>query len=279
MPKARAVTSLILRRQTRHPWKPEALEELLDLLPEVHEIHYEPWRDWRRMEERPTNTTTMRLCKSLRFDQLRRMVIFENFHGNNPGMSLPVQAARIHIAYALVEASLGLEHLAASFISDASHFFDACQKWSIWPRLESLALTSNALKSQQQSSYINDLLETTAVVAMKMPRLKLMELWNGRAGFAGVFQYQIVESDCTAKITWRSTCDLSLEPRTLKAWQAVASERVGCKLQVFTEILDANVVITSHGDAIRHLMLLTTVVHPVSLWQIQKETAYRSRSR
>lgn len=60
MPKARAVTSLLLRRQTRHPWKPEALEELLDLLPEVHEIHYEPWRDWRRMEERPTNTSKAR---------------------------------------------------------------------------------------------------------------------------------------------------------------------------------------------------------------------------
>lgn len=57
MPKARAVTSLLLRRQTRHPWKSEALEELLDLLPEVHEIHYEPWRDWRRMEEQPTDTS------------------------------------------------------------------------------------------------------------------------------------------------------------------------------------------------------------------------------
>ena len=60
MPKARAVTSLLLRRQTRHPWKPEAIEELLDLLPEVHEIHYEPWRDWRRMFRRPTNTSKAR---------------------------------------------------------------------------------------------------------------------------------------------------------------------------------------------------------------------------
>lgn len=60
MPKARAVTSLLLRRQTRRPWKSEVLEELLDLLPEVHEIHYEPWRDWRQMEERPTNTSKAR---------------------------------------------------------------------------------------------------------------------------------------------------------------------------------------------------------------------------
>ena len=206
-------------------------------------------------------------------------MVFENFHGNKPAMSLAVQAAEIDTAYALAEASLGVEHLAASFVSDASHFFDACQKWNIWPRLESLALTSNVLKPQQQSVSINDLLETIALVAMKMPRLKSMELWNGRAGFAGVFQYQISESDRTAKITWRSTWDLPLEPRVLKAWQAVASERVDCKLQVVTEILDPNVVITSHGDAIRYLMLLNTVVHPVSLWQIQKETPLQNKSR
>ena len=60
MPKARAVTNLLLRRQTRRPWKSEVLEELLELLPEVHEIHYEPWREWRRMEERPTNTSKAR---------------------------------------------------------------------------------------------------------------------------------------------------------------------------------------------------------------------------
>ena len=202
-------------------------------------------------------------------------MIFENFHGNNPAMSLAVQAAENDTAHALVEASLGLEHLAASFVSDATHFFDACQKWNIWPRLESLALTSNVLNSQQKSFYINDLLETNALVAMMMPRLKLMELWNGGAGFAGVFRYQLFENDCTAKITWRSTWDLPLEPRVLKAWQAV----VDCKLEVVTEILDANVVIASYGDAIRHLMLLNTVVHPVSLWQIQKETADQNKSR
>ena len=200
-------------------------------------------------------------------------MIFENFHGHNPAMSLAVKAAEIHTGYALVEASLGFEHLAASFVSDASYFFGACHKRKIWPRLESLALTSSVLNSQQQPVSINDLLEKIALVAMKMPRLKSMELWNGKAGFAGLFQYQVSESDWTAKITWRGTWDLPLEPRVLKAWQAVASERVDCTLQVVTEILDANVVIASHGDGIRYLRLLNTVIHPVSLWQIQKETA------
>ena len=203
--------------------------------------------------------------------------MFENFHGNKPTMTLAVQGAEIDTAYALVEASLGVEHLAASFVSDASHFLHACKSGNTWPRLESLALTSNILEPEQQSVYINDLLEMSALVAMKMPRLKLMELWNGRAGFAGVFRYQMSESDYTAKITWRGTWDIPLEPRVLKAWQAAVSERVNCKLQAVTEMLDANVVISSHGDAIQHLMLLNTVIHPVSLWQIQKETANKSR--
>lgn len=189
-------------------------------------------------------------------------------------MSLAVQAAEIDTGHALVKASLVLEHLAASFVSDASHFFDACPKRKIWPRLKSLALTSNVLEPRQQSVYINDLLEKVARVALKMPQLKSMELWNGSPGFAGVFQYQTSQSDRTAKITWRGTWDLPLEPRVLRAWQAVASERVHYKLRVVTEISDANVVVQSLSDAIRYLKLLNTVVHPVSLWQMQKETAY-----
>ena len=201
-------------------------------------------------------------------------MIFEDFHGNNPAMSWAVRAAEIDTGHALVEASLGLEHLAASFVSDASDFFAACQKQKIWPRLESLALTSNVLEPQRQSVRINDHLEAIALVAKKMPRLKSMELWNDKVGFAGAFQYQISESDRIARIAWRGSWDVPLEPPVLEAWQAVASERVDCKLQVVTEILDANVIIRSHGDAIRFLRLLNTVVHPVSLWQIQKETAY-----
>ena len=57
MPKARVVTSLLLRRQTRHLWKSNVFGELLYLLPEVHDIHYEPWRDWRRIENRTVNTS------------------------------------------------------------------------------------------------------------------------------------------------------------------------------------------------------------------------------
>ena len=200
-------------------------------------------------------------------------MIFENFHGNKPDMDVAVQAAEIATGHALVKSSLGLEHLAASFVADASYFFDACRKWTSWPKLESLALISKGLQPLHQPASINDFLEIIAKAVMKMPRLKIMELWNGGAGFAGVFRYQTSESEYTARIVWRGTWDICLEPRVLIAWQAVVSKRMNCKLEVVTEILDPNVVIPSHGDAIRHLRLLNTVAHPVSLWQLLKETA------
>ena len=52
----------------------------------------------------------------------------------------------------------------------------------------------------------------------------------GRAGFAVAFRYQLFEIHSTAKILWRGTWDVPLEPRLLKVWQAVASERVPCTL-------------------------------------------------
>ena len=61
MPKAKTVTSLLLRRQNRCPWKGEVLEELLDLLPEVRELHYEPWRDWEHIEQVGDRSTI--ICK------------------------------------------------------------------------------------------------------------------------------------------------------------------------------------------------------------------------
>ena len=200
--------------------------------------------------------------------------MFENMHGNT-SVSSAVQAVEKNTAYALVELSLGLQSLMLSFVADASYFFDACQKGNVWSNLESLTLTSNALSSQKPGS-VDYLLGQAAFMAMNMPRLKSMELWNSKAGFAGVFQYQTSESDWTAKVIWRSTWDLVLEPHVLQRWQDVVTKQMHCKLQVVVEILDTNLVFTTHGDALNHLKLLNAVIHPVSLWQMQKEASYRS---
>ena len=223
----------------------------------------------------------MRLCESLKFDQLRRVAIFDNVLSQiRPEVwTLAMEHQQIRASCALVEASSVLEHLAVSFVLDASQFFNASQQSSIWPWLELLALTSNVLGLQHQSARINDLLETSAIVASNMPRLKTMELWNGGPGYASLFQYKMCEIGGTARITWRGTWDLSLELHVERAWQTAASERVHCQLQVVKEIMDADVTLESHGDAIHYLQPLNTVIHSASLWQSQEEAASLGKSR
>ena len=46
LPSVPAVTSLLLRRQNRRRWKPDALAHMFARLPRLQEVHYEPWREW-----------------------------------------------------------------------------------------------------------------------------------------------------------------------------------------------------------------------------------------
>ena len=171
----------------------------------------------------------------------------------------------------IAETSLNLEHLSASFIVDARHFFQARQSTWVWNKLTSLTLTSRILSSDKDLEEINDTLQAAAVTAVKMPMLNTMELWNYGRGLACVFRYQVPRGK-RPTITWRGNWDILLEPRVIQSWQAVTLEpAASLELRVVKELLDANIHMKSHGDAIHHLGLVQ-VVHPVSLWQIQKET-------
>lgn len=185
----------------------------------------------------------------------------------------PFRKANFDISRIIAEASLDLEHLSTSFIVDARYFFQARQQIWVWIRLKSLLLTSRLLYPDRSHAKMNDLFQAAAAAAMEMPMLNVMELWNGGKGFAGVFRYQASKGNGPATITWRGNWDLSLEARVIPLWEGVTIKR-GLRedLQVVKELLDADVVMKSHGDSIHHLGLVNQAVHPVSLWQIQKET-------
>ena len=63
-------------------------------------------------------------------------------------------------------ASLKLEHLAASFIVDASHFFEIEPSWE-WPNLISLVLTSTVLTPDENSVDIGAMLQAAAQWPLK----------------------------------------------------------------------------------------------------------------
>ncbi|TQN63669.1 hypothetical protein CSHISOI_11773 [Colletotrichum shisoi] len=167
--------------------------------------------------------------------------------------------------------SLKLEHLAASFIADANHFFEIRPAWE-WPNLASLVLTSKLLTPDENPIEFGAMLRAAAAAAMKMPRLETMEIWNGRkgGGLAALFRYQAFRNARQAVIVWRGTWELAMEPSTMQAWEAVMYQYDGWRLDLVQEQLD-EAAIKSHGDAAHHLMLSGQVIRPISLWQIQRE--------
>lgn len=166
-------------------------------------------------------------------------------------------------------ASLKLEHLAASFIVDASHFFEIEPSWE-WPNLTSLVITSKLLAPNENSVKIGSMLQTAAAAAIKMPQLETMEIWNGQKGLAALFKYHAFRDIQQAIITWRGTWELTMEPSTIKAWEAVVNQYGGWRLDQVQERLD-KAAIKSHGDAIYYLMLSNQVIRPISLQQIRIE--------
>ena len=291
VPVVPAVRGLLLRRQTRRRWCPKSLETLLSRLPRLQEIYFEPWREWSHSDQQYTDESNQSLFESFasNHNRLKRIVLFEDFSDvyaaaydrvglavyEGVGMSLeagPIREADPAVSKALAGSSLGLEHLSASFIVDAKYFFQARQRSWIWTELVSIVLTSTLLAPRESRRAINNMLRTAAAAAMKMPKLKAMELWNGGRALASVFRYQRSDDYRSAMIMWRGNWILPLEPLVNQSWEAVARSHAGCNFQTFVDVLDAQHVIRSHGDAIQFLELSDDVVHPVSLWQINKET-------
>lgn len=63
--------------------------------------------------------------------------------------------------------------------------------------------------------------------------------------------------------------DLPLESKVTRSRKAEAQQRAPCDFQVTKELLGADKVIQSHGDAVRVLSFSHLVACPVLLWRIQ----------
>lgn len=214
-------------------------------------------------------------------DKLRKLILFENLDEQYSSSCFdcdPIRLPDPDVSMRVVNASLKLEHLSASFMVDASYFFDACKPSLSFPNLTSLVLTSQLLTPDECPSRINKMLEAAAIAAMKMPKLESMEIWNGREGLAMLFSYhqhRSVGGGQRAVVTWRGTWRLTLQPPAIQAWEAVARKHGSGGFYVIKEPLDADTVIKSHGDAIHYLNISKPVIQPISLQQIRTEHKIR----
>jgi hypothetical protein len=152
--------------------------------------------------------------------------------------------------------------------------------------MEFVVLTSQEhLQPQTCRSRINAFLCAAAAVALKMPKLKTMELWNCGQGQACVFRYEAVdysgsEPERSCRMTWRSTWgsrhDLVIEPAVLEAWNKVARAQGHPPVLFERRPLPVGVrerEYTSHHDLLRlgGLKLARYVLHDTSRAQASAE--------
>lgn len=164
--------------------------------------------------------------------------------------------------------SLGLQHLAISFMISAEELFRRCQSAWCWPHLQSLALTSRLLQDgADRRDQIEALLCRASVLVQQMPKLHTFVLWNGGKAHACAFIYRIDRG--RASVTWRGSWHLEFRPLVVGSWQLAASKLPSPKLELKEERIQG--AINSHGDAIYHLELPCKVIEPASLWQIRRE--------
>lgn len=178
-------------------------------------------------------------------------------------------AVDLKLAQALAAKSHHLEHLSISYMIDAKQFFTSCQQLPCtWNLLQSLTLTSSMLARNAPRQIIDTLLQNASSVALKMPQLKTMVLWNSEPGQACAVIYQRHTASAINTLTWRSTWNFQFSNNVVESWKKVVPSSY--YLRVEKEAL-REVNIRSHGDAIHHLHLPDGVVDPVSLCQIRHE--------
>lgn len=208
----------------------------------------------------------------------------------------------------LARSTPNLQTLAVSFLTDAIDVFGLRHSYllerrdgTIWDEatrqrmidsgtyyfsdMQFVVLTSQEhLRPDQNRSKINAFLRAAAAVALKMPKLKTMELWNCGRGQACVFRYEAAdysgtEPEHSSRLTWRSTWesrDLVIEPAVCEAWEGVARARGYPSVLFERRPLAVGVgehEYTSHHDLLRlgALKLARYVLHETSRAQASAE--------
>ncbi|RSM02776.1 hypothetical protein CDV31_010815 [Fusarium ambrosium] len=166
-----------------------------------------------------------------------------------------------------------LENMSISFLIDAKDFFQPF--WTTqsgcttsWENLKTLSLTCQAFKSHS-THRINRVLCAAANAAMKMPKLQLLELWDGTRGRASVFRYRVVDTT-VVEVTWLSTHILDIDQKVIDAWTSVALAQGRPDVRVSTFKLDPD-KIHSAGAVLQSLHLREQILHPVSEYRIGNE--------
>lgn len=130
------------------------------------------------------------------------------------------------MATVLAKHSRSLEYFSVCNLIDARNFCasflgsQACLKLPVWKNLRFLTLTSPMIvESQGDNDELNDLLCSMGAIAVNMPVIRVIELFNAQEIGAGLFQ--MVATDEKVALRWTSSWSSTLNPSTKQAWEGL----------------------------------------------------------
>ncbi|KAJ4326976.1 hypothetical protein N0V84_002589 [Fusarium piperis] len=271
LPSVSVITEFLVRRSQFREIFPTALGKVLSSLPHLGQVAIERWRCVDAGEE----TLWSQMAKSAFILELPMSVKTLSLYGDKADIFHEWSSRdviTIGLAKHLRNYGRHLENVSVSFLIDAKDFFQpfwaaGSECTTTWENLKTLSLTSQILKSCSRSQ-VNGLLCAAANAATKMPKLQMLELWNGAEGMASVFRYRV--EDTVAEVTWLSTHITKVDQKVINAWTTVAVARGRTDVRVSTHKLDPETIISA-GTVLRHLYLREQILHPVSGYRIAWE--------
>ncbi|POR32134.1 Uncharacterized protein TPAR_07636 [Tolypocladium paradoxum] len=270
LPPVAVINALVIRRQTRQRFAPNALLEVLSSLPNLSSMTYESWRDFLHF---PRGTYLLQHRLAIIAGGIKRLDDIRGFQRGLQFYTLyryDYKGVAMYSRASLAKRSLSLGRLSASYIVDAADFFKASHPTWVWNRLTSLSLTSRLLVCTTGAAEVNQLLMEAGTAAVQMPKLTKMDIWNGTKGNACIFRYEANGDYVTVR--WRGTWNLDIDPEVIDVWKKVAQLCARKDLAVLRSETSDKTAIKSHAAAIQELGIGEHVIHRVSLKQIQKET-------
>jgi hypothetical protein len=184
---------------------------------------------------------------------------------------------------ALSESSRFLENLSVAFLVDAKDFFidfwptkSQTSNLTPWKNLRTLALTSCLLHPQIGRGKIKRLLIAAGHAAAFMPRLEVMEIWNGGEGHVCLFRYS--NEARIPQITWASSwgTDVELGDKVVSWWSAVSKgqHREGKLITTVNLLPRKQKQMKTYAGTILYLRLRKHVLHRISDYQLHWEEYY-----
>lgn len=277
LPVVKLITDLTIRRQMHISFFTHYVNCMMDSLPNLEFVTYEPLVPSLFTALRGENQEAVKNIITKMPSSIRRLQVFEDkpeLYGDGipPGfIYVSDRDGSLGRLAAEVSQDKEPEVISMSFIIDAVSFFSDFQTPQIsrphrklgWLNLTSIVLTS-ALISPWRSAELPPLLISAARAACHMPKLEIMELYNFKWNYAGIFTY--IHDSTGSILRWDSTWEWEFPPEVIYVWKSVADVH---GTQVFKH--EENLIKSPgeneggwNGDTISLLRTKTTVVHPIT---------------